>query len=297
MKIFLTGATGYLGRFVLKNLIADGHQIKCLVRKIPKLLHSASSDVEWITGDILQPQSYQNHLAGCEAVVNLVAIIDENKRKGITFEKVNFLATQNLITAAKNQGINRFIQMSALGADINGKTPYFRTKGQAEEAVIAGGLNYTIFKPSFIFGYDHPVFTMLAKTIKMSPFGLMPVFGDGLYKHQPVFVENVAELVAQSIQNTKTVNKIYDVGGPEQLTYKQQLEIIAGVVGKKVRPISVPLGLSKMMVKIIGALPFASINSDKLTMLIQDNICNNSNIQQDFEINLISFEDGLKTMN
>jgi len=296
MKIFLTGATGYLGRFVLEKLVEKGYHIKCLVRNPDNIPKSISGYVEWIIGDTTDPTSLENQLADFDAVVNLVAIIDENKRKNITFEKLNFEATKNLVDAAKDQGVKRFIHMSALGADVNGTTGYFRTKGKAEQAVILSGLNYTIFRPSFIFGYNHPVFSMLTKVIKTSPLGIVPVFGDGRYKHQPVFVENVAELVAVALSNPRAVNKSYDVGGPEQLTYLQQLEIIAKSNGKKAWPIPVPLGLSKMLVNLIGAFPFAPINSDKLTMLIHDNICDISAIQSDFEINLVSFKDGLNTM-
>ena len=295
MKIFLTGATGYLGRHVLEDLLKSGHSIKILARdptKIPK----TSAIVTPIKGDATLLETFTNELKDCDAVVQLISIIEEKKQHGITFQKLNVGTTQNLINAAKENGVKRFIYMSALGTKANDLTPYFRTKWQAEQEIINSGLYYTIFRPSFIFGYNHPVYSMLISLLKKSPFGLMPIFGDGKYKHQPVFVKNIAELVSQALTNPATENKEYDVGGPQQLTYLQQLEIIANLLSKKLRPVFVPLDFSKMMIKAASLLPFSPIDSSRLKMLTQDNICDITPLQITFDVEWVRFQDGLKTM-
>lgn len=294
MKIFLTGSTGYLGRFVQKALLDHGHEVVALVRSVPD--EKPANSIKYVPGDITIPEEWSHALKNCDAVVHLVSIIREKKARGITFEALNVESTRNLVDAAKQHGINRFIYMSALGAHSEGPTPYFRTKGRAEQIVLGSGLAFTIIRPSFIFGFDHPVYTMLATVIKRSPLGLMPVFGDGQYRHQPVFVENVAEIVAQSLDNPAAEKKVYEVGGPRRLSYLEQLKIIGRLVGKKVRPVRIALGLVRPIVRLIGPLPFSPINSDQLAMLVKDNVCDTSALDRDFDVDWVSFEKGLETM-
>ena len=293
MKVFLTGATGFVGSYILKRLIDDNHTVRCLVRKVGTGSIFNHQSVVAVTGDVTRPDTLNGKLDGCDAVIHLVAIIKENKKINITFERLNYLSTQNMVEAAKQQGVKRFIYMSALGADVNGETPYYRTKGRAEITVKQSKLLYTIFRPSFIFGPGDAVYSMLAKVIKSSPFGIMPVFGNGDYLHQPVSVYNVADAFVSCIQKSETINKIYEIGGPKPLSYNKQLETLGEIVGKKIRKIKLPLFLAQPIVKIAGIFPFSPIDIDKFKMLIKNNIADNSLLLKDIPIELVPFNVGL----
>jgi len=294
MKVFLTGATGFVGSFILKRLINDGYNVRCLIRKSGIVKAFKNKQVETVIGDVTRRDTLNGKLDSCDAVIHLVAIIKENKKINITFERLNYLSTQNMVEAAKQHGVKRFIYMCSIGADVNGETPYFRTKGKAEITVMESGLSYTIFRPSFIFGPGDAVYSMLAKVIKKSPFGIMPVFGNGDYLHQPVSVYNVAEAVAASLQQKpKTINKIYEIGGTEPLSYNKQLETLGEIVGKKIRKIKLPLFLAQPIVKIAGIFPFSPIDIDKFKMLIKNYIADNSLLLKDIPIELVPFNVGL----
>jgi len=294
MKVFLTGSSGFVGLFILQDLIRAGHAARCLVRSARSDQPAESAQIEYVVGDVTKPDTLEHALAGCDAVIHLVAIIRESRWRGITFESANFAATQNIVEAAKSQGVNRFLHMSALGADPQGITPYLRSKGRAEEYVRRSGLNYTIFRPSFIFGPGGGVYGLLAKMIGRSPFGLIPVFGSGEYKHQPVSIHNVSQGFLRALENPAAFNKTYDVGGKEVLAYRQQLDIIGRVIGKEVRKVPVPLLIARTIVFLMGRLPFSPIDSDQLKMLLQDNTCDPIPFSKDLGIELIPFEIGLE---
>jgi uncharacterized protein YbjT (DUF2867 family) len=293
MTVFLTGSTGFLGRHVLRELLAAGHHVRCLVRSLQKTPCTANT-TECVVGDITEPASLKNAVSGCDAIVHLVAIIQEIPSRGVTFEKVNHLGTENLVHAAKAQSVSRFIHVSALGADPQGITPYFRSKGMAELKVRSSGLSYTIFRPSFIFGPGDAVYTTLAKFIKYSPWGIMPVFGAGLYRQMPVSALNVAQGVVGALSVNSAKNKTYDCGGPEMLTYREVLKTIGNMLGKNIHYVPLPLWLSRRVVSILQIMPFSPIDHDRLNMLIRDNVCDPLPFSRELGIKLIPFSQGIQ---
>ena len=293
MQIFMTGATGYVGGHVLQHLLKKGHTVRCVVRNRSALKINVPQ-VEVVQADVTHPESLTGLMKNCDAVIHLIAIIQEKLRKGITFEKVNYQATAHLVNEAKRQCVRRFLHMSALGADPDGATPYFRTKGRAEQMVRDSGLDYTIFRPSFIFGPGDAVYAMLASILEKSPFGIMPVFGSGQYRHQPVSIHNVAQGFVAALGSPASIAKIFNVGGPQALSYNEQLDVIARVIGKRIVKIYQPLPLIRPLVALAGRLPFSPIDSDRLKMLIQDNVCDPDPFASELGIELIPFEDGLR---
>ena len=292
MNIFVTGATGYVGRFIVQELVKKGHNAYCLVREKNLQQITRHEQIYPIFGDVTRPETL--NMKECEAVIHLVAIIRENHFRNITFERLNFQATKNVMDATIGRGIKRFIHMSALGASPDALTPYLRTKGRAQQIVEQSGLEYTIFRPSFIFGPGDAVYGQLAKMMRMSPFGLFPVFGTGEYRHQPVSVLDVSAAFVRALTDKKTRKRIYDVGGPEILSYNRQLEVIGNIVGKRIKKIHIAMGLSRLMVGVTAWLPFSPIDLDQLKMLTCDNICKEDSFQRAFGPNLLSFEEGLE---
>lgn len=272
-RIFISGGTGFVGSHLQRAL--DGRPLRLLVRDASQVASGSNSRIESVVGDLNQPESLSAALEGCETVVNLVAIIDE--QGGATFDGVIRQGTVNLIAAAKRAGVKRFILMSALGAHHNPQFPYFEAKWQAEQAVQASGIPWTIFRPSVIFGPGDGFINTLADLVRKAP--IIPVVGSGRSKFQPVAVGDVADCFATAVNDPETIGSIYELGGPDVFTYEQLLDVIANKLGKRKPKVHVPVGLMKPVVALAKPLPKAlrpPVTSEQLKMLAIDNITQNS---------------------
>jgi NADH dehydrogenase len=213
-------------------------------------------------------------MAGCDAVINLVGIIKEDAAHGVTFEKLHWEGSRNAIDAAKAVGVKRFVQMSANGVKPHG-TGYQTTKYRAEEYLKGSGLDWTIFRPSVIFGETHGrmnFVTELAGPLKMAP--AFPIFGDGKFPMQPVHVEDVAEAFVRALTTEASIGKTYCQGGPQSFTYKEVVAAIAEALGRPGLPlIPVPLPFVQLGVGFGEHLPGFPITADQLTMLVEGNAC------------------------
>jgi len=296
MKVLLTGSTGFVGRGILTQLIDAGVEPVCLVRpgseaKV-RISHLGLGNIQLVAGDLFDPPSLANAVKDCEAIIHLVGIIRERKGKGNTFPRIHVAGTKNLLEAAKHASIKRFIHMSALGARPNATSAYHQTKYEAEQLVVQSGIPYTIFRPSVIFGPDDEFVNMLAGLVRMP---VTPVIGDGSYKLQPVSRQTVAEVFTEALRNDLAIGQIYDVGGPEQLSYSQLLDQI-GLALKKtnVKKIHIPLPLMKPVVNLMEGFPFFPITNTQLTMLLEGNVCEDTEkLYRDFSVEKVSFLEGI----
>jgi uncharacterized protein YbjT (DUF2867 family) len=286
MRIFLTGGTGYVGRNILRELVASGHSVTALVRhgseaKLPaevvdyQDVGHLKGVLHLVRGSLESPGSYRKALAHCDAVINLPGLLREFPSRGITFEAVHFLGTKNLVDEAKHAGVRRFLQMSALGVRAGAKTKYLLTKFRAEEYLKTSGLQWTIFRPSVIFGKEDEgyinFFLVLRNLLTMFPF-VVPVAGNGNYKFQPVAVENVAAGCVKVLAIQSSIGKTYDVAGPEQFTYNQLLDLTMSVSEKKKIKFHQPMFLMKFLSTLLGRFSFFPVSRGQLTMLEEGNI-------------------------
>lgn len=289
MKVFLTGSTGFVGQGVLENLLSANHRVRCLVRDPSRL--KQSDKVEVIRGDITDPKSLEGKISGSDAVIHLVGIIREIPGKGVTFERVHFEGARNVIDAAVGAGVKKFVLMSALGVRSDAAARYHRTKYRAEEYLKASGLKYTILRPSLIYGpHDHSINTFVEMVRKLP---LVPVIGNGKYKLQPVSLHNVAQGVVKAVETEKYVDKTYEVGGSEQMEYNTILDRIAEVLGKSVTKVHQPLFMMRPVISVMERFSFFPITSDQLTMLLEDNICDEKPFFDDFNITPVNFKKGI----
>ena len=268
MKIFIAGGTGFVGAHVVRELLDRGHQVRLLVHR----RSAASVGLEQVEGDVTRLESFQQGLDGCGAVVNLVGIIREFHSKGITFERLHVQATANLLAAAKISGIRRYVQMSALGTRPNAVSRYHRTKFRAEELVRNSGLEWTILRPSLIFGPQDAFISMLASQLRLAP--AVPVIGSGAYRLQPVHADDVARCLALALEMPATIGQCYDLCGNDRLTYVELLDAVAAAMGKSppLKP-RLPLGLMKLVIPVMQGLPQFPITMDQLQMLVEETIC------------------------
>ncbi|MDO8142834.1 MAG: complex I NDUFA9 subunit family protein [Candidatus Brocadiales bacterium] len=291
MKIFLTGSTGFVGKHILRDLLENNYQVRCLARKGSEQKITHYKDIEIVDGDITDAASLDGKLEGCDAVINLVGIIREFPGKGITFEKLHYEGTASLVRAARSQKVMRFIQMSALGARPDGKTRYQQTKYRAEECVRTSGLDYTIFRPSIIFGREDKFVNLFANMLKTQQF--VPVVGNGRYQMQPVSVENVSMGFTKSIERNDAIGKTFDVGGTERIEFNQIIDTIGEVICAPPYKIHIPVFIMNTMAEMLDWLPSFPITKDQITMLLEGNVCDERPFFKHFDITPIGFKEGI----
>jgi uncharacterized protein YbjT (DUF2867 family) len=265
----ITGSTGFVGRHIARELGSRGLKVRCLARTTSDLTPLSGLDVEICRGDVTDEASLETALQGVDSVVHLVAVIRE--AKDASFEIINYGGTKNLIHAAKRQGVKRFVYMSNLGAGPDRCFPLLYTKWRAEEEVRNSGIDFVILHPSVIFGRGDGFVRVLAGVIRRMP--LVPIIGSGKTRFQLISVEDVAACVAQSLEDERTTNKSFPLGGPEYLTYEEIVDIIIEELKLRRIKLHVPMPLMRSVVwagdKLGLSLP---LTSAQLAMVTRDNV-------------------------
>lgn len=294
MRVFVTGATGYVGSYVLRALVDSGHTARCLVRDSVEDLAVTNEKVEPVRGDLLEPDSFAEALPACDAVIHLVGILEENPRRGATYERIHVNGTREMVDAARDAGIERFIHMSANGARPSGDTAYQRTKWQAEQIVEEANFSHwTIMRPSILFGRPDPgrpefASRLLADLVR--PFPILPVFGDGTYDMQPIHVTEVADAFVQALTLEHVSGQTYVVAGPEQLPFVEILDRIAQGAGLEPKPkLYLPMPLARLAVYTVGRLGLLPITPEQFEMLIGGNTGDATPFYRDFDLSPTSF--------
>jgi len=271
MQVFLTGATGFVGRNMLQRLLAEGHSVRVLVRELEKANALLRDRVELLAGDVVEGVGLEEGMQGCDAVIHLVGIIVEKGKN--TFERVHHLGTRNVVEAAKRAGIRRFIQMSALGARAGGVAAYQTTKWKGEEEVRKSGIPYCILRPSLIFGEGDGFVTQMMETMRSTPF-FRPVPGDGEPKFRPIFIGDVTTCFAHALTTEAATNQTIALGGADELSLNQVLAEIARCAGVRKPAIHIPLPLMFPGARIAQALlRNPPVTVDQLRMLQEGSTC------------------------
>jgi uncharacterized protein YbjT (DUF2867 family) len=289
MRIFLAGGTGFVGSHLRRALLAKGHSVNLLVHKRGIGIEPGIEEIE---GDATLLPTFVDGVKGCDATINLIGIIREVRRRDLTFERLHLEATRNILSAAHAAGIKRHLQMSALGTRAGSSSGYFRSKFAAEEEVRNSGLDYTIFRPSIIFGPHDDFVNQLAKYLRMLP--VMPVIGDGKYQLQPISADDVARCFVDALQMPEAIGQTYELCGPDRMTFNELLDTVGRALGKKrVLKVRNPLCLMRLIVPLLEGLPFVPITSGQLAMLVQGSICD-GNWRNTFMFNPTRFEEGIR---
>jgi NADH dehydrogenase len=266
--------------------------VRALVRPGSEEKLAVHEGVELVSGDATDPATLAGALAGCEAVIHLVGIIREFPSRGITFEHLHVEATRNVLAAAQEQGIGRYLYMSSNGTGPSGTTGYHRTKWAAEQAVRDSDRDWTIFRPSLIFGKGGEFVTMLADLIRKMP--VVPVIGDGRYRMQPVAVNQVAESFVLALGMPETVGQTYHLGGGESYSYDEILDLTGRAIGREhVTKAHQPLFMVKPMIKMMEHSSHFPITSDQVEMLLQGNVCDTTAWTTAFGIKPVSYAEGI----
>jgi NADH dehydrogenase len=288
--VLVAGATGYVGRRLVPALAAAGHTVHALVRD-PSTAN-VPDGVRVCQGDVTDAASLGPALAGVEVVVNLAAITADRKPPKGGYDAVNAEGPAKLVAAAKDAGVRRIVQMGGIDTSTGTPGPYLRGRRRGEQAVIDSGIPWAILQPSIMFGGSDAAFPhAMADLIRRAP--VVPVPGDGTLRLQLVWVDDVARcLVALAEDDGKTGK--FPIGGPEELTYDQQLDVIGAAIGKqRVRKIHLPLGFMRLQARLMQVLPHPPLTPAALELFASDNVAGTDAIPRQFGFAPRSFREHL----
>jgi NADH dehydrogenase len=291
--IFLTGGTGFVGGHVVRELRSRDLPVRCLVRDARKGSKRAVWGAELIEGDLTDPQSLRRGVAGCDAVIHLVAIRQGREEQ---FQRIMVDGTRDLLAAAKDAGIRRFVHMSALGASEETKdlVPYYGAKWEAERLVQAAGIPYVIFRPSFVFGPDGGILPTFTKLARLAP--VTPIIGSGRQRIQPIWADDVAAYFADATTRDDVTDRTFELGGPDAVSWNEFWTRLKRALGLRRPSIHVPVGLMRMNALVTERLPGdIPLTRDLLTMLEHgDNVVSNDEAVRTFELSLVPLDKQLQ---
>jgi len=282
MKVFVTGGTGFTGSYVLPLLLKNGYKVRCLYR--PESDRSAplraQPEIEWVLGDVSNPQALSALMQGMDVLVNIVSL--------------GFGHADSIIGAAQNAGIKRavFVSTTAIFTQLNAKSKKVRVA--AELAIEMSGLQYTILRPTMIYGSprDRNMWRLI-RFMRYSP--VVPVFGDGNYLQQPIYVGDVAQAILGCLCNDQTIGKSYNIAGKTPLTYNEVIETIARQMNKRVWKVHIPswpiVGLLKLFERL--KIPFP-IKAEQVLRLNENKNFSYAEAERDFQFHPVSFEVGVE---
>jgi NADH dehydrogenase len=289
VTVLVTGGTGFIGPHVVHALRARDIPVRALVRDPGRASRLTSWGAELATGDVTDRVSLSAACEGVDAVVHQVAII---KGSNQAFESVMEQGTRNVVAAAQEAGVRRFVLASALGLDERSKdaVPYFAAKWQMEKAVRESGLEHVIFRPSFVFGSDGGVLPTFIRLARYAP--VTPIIGPGRQRLQPIWVEDLAEYYARALTEQAAANRTFDLGGPEAVSWNEFWERLKRVLGVHRPSIHVPFGVMRVQATVTERLPGAPLTRDQLTMLqLGDNVVGDSSAVETFQLPLVPLDE------
>ncbi|WP_457625892.1 NAD-dependent epimerase/dehydratase family protein [Persephonella sp.] len=264
MKIFITGGTGFVGSYVVDDLERD-FQIIMPVRNRSKA-GKRTDNVKII--DFSEKLSDPIKKYKPDVVINLLGILNENRKKGITFEKVHVRFVEEIVKGAVEAGVKKIIHLSALGADINSKSMYAKTKAEGEEIIKNSGIDYVILRPSIILGKGQKLFEDLKKFSVLTPVIFAPTG-----KVQPVHIEDVVEMIRLSVEYAGLKNTVIELCGNRIVSYKELFEFALSYIGKKRIVIQMPSSFFWAMLPVFKLFPDPPVTEDQLYLLEKDNVC------------------------
>ena len=290
--ILVTGPTGFIGPKIVHRLRAEGKDVRCLVRDRRKGRQLESWGCELVEGDVTDRASLVGAVAGCDVVIHLVSILVGRPRD---FERVMEQGTRNLVAAAKPAGVRRFILMSALGTSevTRDLVPYYGAKWEMELTVRESGLEYVIFRPSFVFGRDGGALQQFTRLARLTP--VTPIVGSGNQRLQPIWVDDVAAYFAAAVDAPEAANRTFELGGPDVVTWNEFWEMLKRVRRIRRPSVHVPTRLLRMQAVVLERLPNPPVTRDQLTMLeAGDNVVSNNDAVETFKLPLVPLDDQLR---
>jgi nucleoside-diphosphate-sugar epimerase len=279
MKVFVTGGTGFTGSHVVPLLLKNGYEVRCLYRPGSDRSVLPQPTIEWALGDISDSQALSASMQGTDVLVNIASL--------------GFGHVDSILRAIKDAGIQRaiFVSTTAIFTQLNAKSKKIRVA--AETAIETSGLKYTILRPTMIYGSSRDCnMWRLIRFMRYSP--IVPVFGDGNYLQQPIYVGDVAQAILSCLCHEKTIGKSYNIAGKYPLTYNQVIDTIAEQMNKRVWKVHIPSSPVVSVLKFLERLHVPSpIKSEQVMRLNENKDFSYAEAERDFGFSPLSFEEGI----
>ena len=266
------GGSGFIGRYIVQRLAARGDVIPvgCRRAEEAKFLKPLGDvgQIATLNLTIDDEQILRAFLAGNDALVNCVGILRESGSQ--TFDRVHHTGPARLARLAREAGIERFVHISAIGADPRSSSAYARTKAAGEAAVRDAFPTVTILRPSVVFGAEDQFFNRFAAMATISP--ILPLIGGGHTRFQPVYVGDVADAVVKCLDDPTAAGRTYELGGPKVYTFRELIELVLGEIRRKRLLVDLPFGLAAIQAKLMSILPNPPLTPDQVELLKRDNV-------------------------
>jgi NADH dehydrogenase len=298
VRVALFGGTGFVGSYLVDALVEDGHHPVLLVRPGSERKVAPGKKITLVSGTISKERPLLEVLEAADAAIYNIGVLRENPSQGISFRELHFEAARRVMSLASRAGVKRFILMSANGVSARG-TAYQRSKYMAEEYLKTTQLDWTIIRPSVIFGDPRgrmEFATQLYRDIVRSPFpaplffrGLLPEKA-GCFELSPVHIEQVARVFASALTDAEAVGRIHVLGGPETLMWKEILQRIAEATESTLHMLPVPVWGVGCMASLLDRFEFFPITRDQLSMLVAGNTCNSLELFENYGIEPLRFD-------
>ncbi|MBO6932996.1 MAG: complex I NDUFA9 subunit family protein, partial [Roseibium sp.] len=273
------GASGFIGRHIVQALARRGYRVRAAVRRPDLATHlqplGAPGQIMPVQANLRYRWSIERAVIGADAVVNAVGILAPSGKQ--TFDAVQAFGPRAIAEAARAAGIDRVTHVSAIGADADSKSAYARTKAAGEAGVLETLPDSIILRPSIVFGPEDDFFNQFAGMARFSP--ALPLLGNGVTKFQPVYVCDVAEAVAKAVGGDLAAGSIYELGGPEQKSFKECLELMLEITRHSRALLPIPFPIASAMGKIFQVFPGAPFTEDQVELLKTDNVVSDAAVK------------------
>ena len=294
--ILVAGGSGFIGSAVVRRLVARGIDVAVMTAHAGRSRGRIEEmGARVVTGDVLDPASLASAVDGAEAVIQALTFPTfpgEKRRKSYTFEEFDHRGTERLGTAAAKAGVGKYVYVSGTGVAPDSSKVWYRAKWFGEEAIRGAGIAHAIIRPSWVYGPEDPGLNKFVAFHRWLPF--VPVIGDGSQRLQPVFVEDVADAVAQAASPTGPTGT-FEIGGPEVLSMNEVLRAMMEIRGKVKPLIHFPTFLPKLAGFFLQVLPKPPLSPEAVDFATADALADTERLLQEFDLRLTNLRDGLST--
>jgi NADH dehydrogenase len=294
--ILISGGTGFIGSAVVKELLRRHEQVAVLGRDQEQIRRRLGTSVEARAGDVRDPATLAQAMQGAGIVINAVQFPGspiENRRKGWTFEEIDLKGTRHQVDAARAAGVRRFVYVSGVGAAKDADQHWFRYKWEAEKYLQDSGLEWSIIRPTWVFGPEDPSLNRFLGFAKRLPF--VPMFGDGKQSMQPVFIDDVGRAVADAALKPEAANTLFEIGGPEVMSMNDVVRTALEVQGKKKRLLHQPVIAGRAIGRLASILPSPPLSADAIDFITHPAVADNGTLIRVLKPQLTTLREGLAT--
>ena len=294
--IIVSGGTGFIGSAVVAELLRRGERVGVLGRDEAKIRARFGEQVTARVADVRDDGALVTAFAGAEVVINAVQFTTspiEIPRRGWTFEAVDYKGTLSQVEAAKAAGVRRFVYLSGAGAAPSARQRWYRFKWLAEQHLAQSGLEWAVIRPTWVYGPNDNSLNRLLRFARFLPF--LPLFGDGKQAMQPVFIDDVARVVAEAALLPEAANQLFEIGGPQVMTMDEVLRTALSVMGRRRFILHQPVLFGRALGRLASLLPTPPLTADAVEFITLPAVADNAALERVFHPKLTPLREGLET--